>query len=65
MLDINLKYGTTMQICNDSCKGRILTEDKRAGHNTYLDSTWSDVTNLDHSWENLMHSLDKKTMQRE
>ena len=48
----NLKYEMTMQICNDSCKGRTLTEDKRAGHNTYLDSMRFGITNPDHPWKN-------------
>ena len=54
-----------MQICNDSCKGRTLIKDKHTGRNTYLDLMQSGATNPDHLWENLMHSLDKKIMQRE
>ena len=53
-----------MQICNGSCKGRTLTDDKHAGCNTYLDSMQSGVTNPDHPWKNLMHSVDEKTMQK-
>ena len=65
MPDTNLKYGMTMQICNGSCKGRTLINDKCAGHNTSLDSMWSGITNLDLLWENLMYSLDKKITERE
>ena len=54
-----------MQICNGLCKGRTLTDNEHIGYNIYLDSMQSGVTNPDLLWENPMHSLDKKTMQRE
>ena len=38
------KYVMTMWICNGSCKGRTLINNKHAGHNTYLDFMWSGIT---------------------